>query len=202
VSRVPRGIVPVDWGPARIKPSPMRVSCDVSPNALAQSHMDPRSCGIVPTYWRSRAPAASGARRLLARQPSANLRASPAAYWPNVGRLLPSGEQAATFDAHVPRFASLFVATVAPWATKHSRAARKGIGAGDGIRTRDILLGRQVLHQLSYSRSIAPSRRLTVRARWQFAHTISHLATSTKIRASPARPIIAGTLERFVLGSR
>jgi hypothetical protein len=58
----------------------MRVSCDVSPNTLAQSHMDPTSCGIAPTYWRSRAPEASGARR---------------------------------FDAHVPRFASLFVATFA-----------------------------------------------------------------------------------------
>jgi hypothetical protein len=29
----------------------------------------------------------------------------------------------------------------------------KGFGAGDGIRTRDILLGKQTLCQLSYSRS-------------------------------------------------
>ena len=30
---------------------------------------------------------------------------------------------------------------------------KKGDGAGDGIRTRDILLGKQTLCQLSYSRS-------------------------------------------------
>ena len=27
-----------------------------------------------------------------------------------------------------------------------------GVGAGDGTRTRDILLGKQILYQLSYSR--------------------------------------------------
>jgi hypothetical protein len=201
MSRVPRGTVPVDWGPARMKPSPMRVSCGVSPNALAQSHMDPSSCGIAPMYWRSRAPAASGAA-IAGPATIGQTSGITGRMLAACGRLLPSGEQAATFDAHVPRFASLLVATVAPGQRNTQGPRGRGIGAGDGIRTRDILLGRQVLHQLSYSRSIAPSRRLTVRARWQFAHTISHLATSTKIRASPARPIIAGTLERFVLGSR
>ena len=32
-------------------------------------------------------------------------------------------------------------------------STREGIGAGDGVRTRDILLGKQTLCQLSYSRS-------------------------------------------------
>jgi hypothetical protein len=112
VSPVPRGIAPVDWGSARMKPSPMRASCGVSPNALAQSHMDPSSCGIAPTYWRSRAPRlrrAAIAGPATIGQPSGITGRILAA----CGRLLPSGEQAATFDAHVPRFASLFVATVA-----------------------------------------------------------------------------------------
>ena len=34
-----------------------------------------------------------------------------------------------------------------------------GLGAGDGTRTRDALLGRQVLYQLSYSRAGGRSRR-------------------------------------------
>lgn len=36
-------------------------------------------------------------------------------------------------------------------------APREGSGAGDGIRTRDILLGKQTLCQLSYSRSGVPA---------------------------------------------
>ena len=35
-------------------------------------------------------------------------------------------------------------------------ASREGSGAGDGARTRDILLGKQTLCQLSYSRSGGP----------------------------------------------
>jgi hypothetical protein len=34
---------------------------------------------------------------------------------------------------------------------------------------------------------------LNVRIRWQFAQTISHFATSSKIRSVPARPIICVT---------
>ena len=41
------------------------------------------------------------------------------------------------------------------------RAQEGGIGAGDGIRTRDILLGKQTLCQLSYSRSKRLMRRQT-----------------------------------------
>ena len=32
-------------------------------------------------------------------------------------------------------------------------SSRRGVGAGDGIRTRDIQLGRLALYQLSYSRA-------------------------------------------------
>ena len=37
-----------------------------------------------------------------------------------------------------------------------SHDQNRGVGAGDGIRTRDILLGKQTLCQLSYSRSGDP----------------------------------------------
>ena len=49
-------------------------------------------------------------------------------------------------------------------------------GAGDGTRTRDSLLGRQVLYQLSYSRRRAHARV----ARW--SHAI------TPILPAPVRP--------------
>jgi hypothetical protein len=79
----------------------------------------------------------------------------------------------------------------------------KGAGAGDGIRTRDIQLGRLALHQLSYSRPTTSSdRRRKVRARWQFAQTISHFLTSAKIRAVPARPIMRVTVLTLAAGSR
>jgi hypothetical protein len=56
-----------------------------------------------------------------------------------------------------------------------------GNGAGDGIRTRDIQLGRLALYQLSYSRPEEPaSRRPYVGSRWQFAHTISHVAALSR----------------------
>ena len=71
------------------------------------------------------------------------------------------------------------------------RAQNWGTGAGDGIRTRDIQLGRLALYRLSYSRSVElASRRRYVRSRWQFAHTISHLATSAMILTVPARSIM------------
>ena len=40
-----------------------------------------------------------------------------------------------------------------PW----PRAGRMKIGADDEVRTRDILLGRQVLYQLSYIRMVRPA---------------------------------------------
>jgi hypothetical protein len=63
-------------------------------------------------------------------------------------------------------------------------------------------LGRPPLHQLSYSRAEAADRRSNVRSRWQFAHTISHLAASSSIRWVPARPIILVTADRLLVGSR
>src|SRR6185503_2625489 len=38
-------------------------------------------------------------------------------------------------------------------AESHRSTVKMGVGAGDGARTRDILLGKQTLCQLSYSRS-------------------------------------------------
>jgi hypothetical protein len=75
-------------------------------------------------------------------------------------------------------------------------------GAGDGTRTRDNLLGRQELYQLSYSRSNDSLRRLNVRTLWQFAHTISHFAASARMRSVPARPIIRETVWCFACCSR
>ncbi len=86
---------------------------------------------------------------------------------------------------------------------RHKR--ERGIGAGDGIRTRDIQLGRLALYRLSYSRSEElAARRRCVRWRWQFPHTISHLATSAMVRAVPARPIMRLTVYRLTedLGDR
>ena len=47
---------------------------------------------------------------------------------------------------------------------KHQTEPRRKVGAGDGIRTRDIRLGRPTLHQLSYSRSRC-ARAPTIRPR-------------------------------------
>ena len=77
-----------------------------------------------------------------------------------------------------------------------------GIGAGDEVRTRDMQLGRLPLYQLSYSRTVSVDLRRKVRSRWQFAHTISHAATSSSIREVPARPINRVTAARFEPGSR
>ena len=43
--------------------------------------------------------------------------------------------------------------TLRPLETENLRKFREICGAGDGTRTRDILLGRQTLYQLSYSRT-------------------------------------------------
>jgi hypothetical protein len=63
-------------------------------------------------------------------------------------------------------------------------------------------LGRPPLHQLSYSRTEPVDLRWKVRSRWQFAQTISHLATSSKMRGIPVRPTIRVTADRLDAGSR
>jgi hypothetical protein len=54
-----------------------------------------------------------------------------------------------------------------------------GGGAGDGIRTRDIQLGRLALYRLSYSRSVRPAAcRPDERSGSAAGHTISYLGSA------------------------
>jgi hypothetical protein len=59
-----------------------------------------------------------------------------------------------------------------------SHDQREGAGAGDGIRTRDILLGKQTLCQLSYSRSGGPNSTDRLRPRlWPMIVRAGHCRT-------------------------
>ena len=82
----------------------------------------------------------------------------------------------------------------------HVRLGRKGTGAGDGTRTRDALLGRQVLYQLSYSRAAdavilpqwcsAASTRLRTKQREREAaahHALSSISGSARWRRGGTR---------------
>ena len=65
----------------------------------------------------------------------------------------PSGGRVSSPRSYPMRLSNLNWAAE-PATNGHVRkAASRGVGAGDGIRTRDILLGKQALCQLSYSRS-------------------------------------------------
>jgi hypothetical protein len=63
-----------------------------------------------------------------------------------------------SLEAYAPGVAvEVFARLDGPRVCSHPDAT--GSGAGDGIRTRDIQLGRLALHQLSYSRSGDPASR-------------------------------------------
>ena len=76
-----------------------------------------------------------------------------------------------------------------------ARACKEGYGAGDGIRTRDINLGKVALYQLSYSRSggdlIVPPRSAGCQIQW--SPTRSGTIGSSCCGRPPSVPSTAGT---------
>src|SRR5262245_41855612 len=77
---------------------------------------------------------------------------------PSLPRVRAASRRARHMEA-APRFelgmTVLQTVALATWLCRRKNAAKREGGAGNGIRTRDVHLGKVVLYQLSYSRSMA-----------------------------------------------
>ena len=108
----------------------------------------------------------------------------PSTDWvPTAERMTSSVSQRRSFPACVARSGS---------------APEKGMERETGFEPATPCLEGRNSKPLSYSRF---ARAAMVLRRWQFAHTISHFATSAKIASVVARPTIRVTVCRLLAGS-